>query len=371
MNHKIKILVVDDSITYRQILMTVISRIADAECIGTAASGQIALRKAHTLHPDLVLLDVVMPEMDGVETLQKIKQAHPGMEAIMISSFDMDNVKETLRSLEIGALDFVPKPKSVSAEEGIAELAKYLQPLIHLVETKKYASLSRNAKTPGNKKTAAEQPVSPVATKTKAPAAARPWIAKKKDKIDLIAIGISTGGPKALDYLVPRLNPALPCPVIIVQHMPPMFTESLAVKLDATTALKVSEAKGGERLTPGHIYIAQGGKHLVIREKLNDGFHLALNENPPVNNCRPAVDVLFRSVATTFRGKVLAVVMTGMGRDGTDGVKMLKRNRCHCIVQDEASSVVWGMPGSVVESGLANEVVPLERLADKINQLSL
>lgn len=370
MNHKVKILVVDDSITYRQILMTVIDRIADAECIGTAASGQIALRKANTLQPDLVLLDVVMPDMDGVETLRQIKQAHPDMEAIMISSFDMDNAKETLRSLEIGALDFIAKPKTASAEEGINELAKYLQPLIHLVETKKYASLSRHAKAPAIKKTVAAPLSASAVSSTREPIALRTHDRRQK-KIDLIAIGISTGGPKALDYLVPRLNAALPCPVVIVQHMPPMFTESLAAKLDATTALKVAEAKGGEKLSSGHIYIAQGGKHLVIKEKLNDGFYLALNENPPVNNCRPAVDVLFRSVATTFKGRVLAVVMTGMGRDGTEGVKMLKRNDCHCIAQDEASSVVWGMPGSVVASGLANEVVPLEQLADKINQLAL
>lgn len=373
MNHKVKILIVDDSITYRQVLMKVIDRITDAECIGTAASGQIALRKINSLQPDLVLLDVVMPEMDGVETLQQMKQAHPHIEAIMISSFDMNNAKETLRSLEVGALDFVTKPKTSSPEEGIAELARYLQPLINLVETKKYANFSRN-KIPPFQSQPQQAPLQTQAINNvpPKPSFTAPSIKPTtKSKMDLIVIGISTGGPKALDYLIPHLNTALSCPIIIVQHMPPMFTESLAMKLDSITTLKVSEAKGGEKLSAGHIYVAQGGKHLVIRERLNDGFYLAVNETPPVNNCRPAVDVLFRSVAATFKGKVLAIIMTGMGRDGTEGIKMLKRNNCHCIVQDEASSVVWGMPGSVVEAGLADEILPLSQLSNKITQLVL
>jgi len=367
MNHTVKILIVDDSITYRQILMRVIDNITDAECIGTAASGQIALRKINSLQPDLVLLDVVMPDMDGVETLQKIKQTHPHIEAIMISSFDMNNAKETLRSLEVGALDFVTKPKAASPEAGIAELAKYLQPLIHLVETKKYAKLGRSTL----------QPPLTQPTQAAAPIIPKPHFAPPtqkilgRNKIDLILIGISTGGPKALDYLIPRLNAALSCPMIIVQHMPPMFTQSLAEKLDSLTRFKVSEVQGGEKLSAGHIYIAQGGKHLIIRERLNEGFYLAVNETPPVNNCRPAVDVLFRSVATTFKGKVLAIIMTGMGRDGTAGVKMLKRNDCYCIAQDEASSVVWGMPASVVEAGLADDVLPLEHISQKITELVL
>jgi two-component system chemotaxis response regulator CheB len=163
----------------------------------------------------------------------------------------------------------------------------------------------------------------------------------------------------------------MPCPIIIVQHMPPMFTESLAMKLNEETPLCVSEAKGGEKLLPRHIYIAPGGKHLVLRSQLDGGFCLAVNETPPVNNCRPSVDVLFRSVAATFTGNVLAVVMTGMGRDGTEGVRMLKRNGSKCLVQDQDSSVVWGMPGSVFEAGLADEVVPLSQLGSRINQFTL
>lgn len=365
MNDKVKILVVDDSISYRQIMLAVIEKITDAECIGTAASGQIALRKISVLQPDLVLLDVVMPEMDGVETLRQIKQLYPAVEAIMISGFDLNASKDTLRSLQIGALDFVAKPKASSPEQGIAELVKYLQPLIHLVQTKKYATLSR--------KPNSDVPKIPVATTVVRPAGADSTSSprSRKEKFDLIVIGISTGGPKALDQLVPKLNAAMPCPIIIVQHMPPMFTESLAMKLNDGTAMQVSEAKGGEKLTKGHIYIAPGGKHLILRSHLDGGFYLMTNEMPPVNNCRPSVDVLFRSVAATFTGNVLAVVMTGMGHDGVEGVRMLKRNGSKCLVQDQDSSVVWGMPGSVFDAGLADEVVSLDQLSSRINHLVL
>lgn len=369
MNDKVKVLVVDDSISYRQILMSVIDKIADAECIGTAASGQIAIRKINMLEPDLVLLDVVMPDMDGVETLRQIKQQHPAIEAIMISSFDLKSSRETLRSLQIGALDFVAKPKVSSPEQGIAELVNYLQPLISLVQTKKYALLSR---TPPLRTETLQTATTPtIVTRQRIVETTTQPLRSRKGKIDLIVIGVSTGGPKALDQLIPKLNPAMPCPIIIVQHMPPMFTESLAKKLNEETPLQVSEAKGGEKLLPGRIYIAPGGKHLVLRSHIDGDYCLAVNETPPVNNCRPSVDVLFRSVAATFNGNILAVVMTGMGRDGTEGVRMLKRNGAKCLVQDQDSSVVWGMPGSVFEAGLADEVVSLNELGNRINQLTL
>lgn len=352
---KIKILVVDDSIVYRQAMQAVIAAIADAECVGTAASGRIALDKIPSLRPDLLLLDVVMPDMDGPQTLQRAREISPGIEAIMISSYDMNDAKETLRSLQIGALDFIAKPKTDHPENSIDELAKYLTPLIHLVQTKKYAGLSRQQQLG-----AALQPD----TVAYSPPAA-------KRKVDLIVIGVSTGGPKALSQVIPQLHADIACPIVIVQHLPAMFTESMAMKLDMESQLPVSEAKGGERLASGHIYIAQGGKHLVLARQRNGELGLAVNDDPPVNNCRPSVDVLFRSVAAAFTGNVLAVIMTGMGRDGTEGVRLLKRGACVCLIQDEASSVVWGMPGSVYEAGLADEVVSLDRLGARIVQLAL
>jgi two-component system chemotaxis response regulator CheB len=352
------VLIVDDSVVYRQILQTVITRISDAECVGTATSGELALKKIPLLQPDLVLLDIVMPDMDGVATLQHIKQHYPSIEAIMISSFDMNNAKETLRSLQIGALDFIAKPKVSQPEQGIDELVQYLQPLVHLLQTKKYARLSHHRRVDG-----VRTDIIPPAVRRSPP----PAIVKRK--IDLIVIGISTGGPKALDLLIPSLNASLPCPIIIVQHMPPLFTESLALKLHETSPLSVSEARGGEKLTAGHIYIAPGGKHLLLKANIDGDYYLRVDDTPPVNNCRPSVDVLFQSVAKAFKGNVLTVIMTGMGRDGTEGTRSLKAKGSICLIQDQDSSVVWGMPGSVYDAGLADEVVPLSQLSQRIMQL--
>jgi len=355
MNDKVDVLIVDDSVVFRRIMSNILESISIANCVGTAASGKIALRKVESLKPDLLLLDVVMPEMDGVQTLTQIKKSHPHIKAIMISGFDMQNAKATLESLEIGALDFIPKPTGKNPTVNSALLKTQLFPLIELLVLEKRGYC--NKKTEITSKPAvvsSRYTVSPIA----------------KD-IGLVVIGVSTGGPKALDQMLPNIDPAINCPILIVQHMPPLFTESLAKKLQQKTHLKVNEVQGGERLEAGHIYIAQGGKHLLLRKDFKNNFILVLNENPPVNNCRPSVDVLFRSVAGIFEGGILAIIMTGMGRDGTEGLKMLKRKGSICLIQDKASSVVWGMPGSVYEAGLANEVVPLDKLGQRINELIL
>ncbi len=345
MNDKVTVLVVDDSITYRQILVSIIEKISEAESVGTASSGAIALRKIAALLPDLVLLDVDMPNMDGVAILQQIKQSYPTVEVILISDFALDDTKKMLNSLQINVLAFVAKPSDANV------LVRYLQPFIHLLQTRKYAVLGQHQpRTITRVKTPQNEPI-------------------KKADYDLCVIGVSTGGPEALDQLIPQLDNNLPCPIIIVQHMPPNFTHALAEKLNSLTRLQVLEARGGETLKSGYIYIAQGGKHLVLRTALEGGFYLAANDAPPVHHCKPSVDVLFRSVAAVFTGKVLAIVMTGMGRDGTDGVRMLKTKGCRCLVQDEASSVVWGMPKSVYEAGLADEVLPLKQLGVRISAL--
>ncbi len=355
MNDRIKVLIVDDSAIYRQILSEVIGKISDAECIGTAASGKIALRKVESLRPDLVLLDIVMPELDGVETLCKIKQAHPEIQAVMISKFDMDNAKATLKSLDVGALDFVAKPADGNSDVGAERLKNRLTSLIDLVIVKKFTGrISALQKAPP----ASVSPryrVSPADKKSPA----------------LILIGVSTGGPKALARLVPAIGTSVSCPILVVQHMPPLFTKSLAEKLQQKTALKVVEAKNGEAIQPKTVYIAPGGRHMLLREKYQQGdLYLAISDTPPVNNCRPSADVLFRSVAGAVNSNILAVIMTGMGRDGTEGIRMLKRKGCRCLIQDEASSVVWGMPGSIHEAGLADEVLPLDQLGRRITELA-
>jgi len=189
-------------------------------------------------------------------------------------------------------------------------------------------------------------------------------------RIDVVGIGVSTGGPNALAELIPRLPADLPVPILLVQHMPPVFTASLAEHLDQKSGLSVREARDGEQVLPGRVYIAPGGRHMVVR-RLPDAEHpiVGLNENPPENSCRPSVDVLFRSMAAQYDGNMLAVVMTGMGNDGCEGVRAMKRRGCLCLTQSEASCIVYGMPLSVDEAGLSDEQVPLDRLADRIVHL--
>lgn len=364
MNDKAKVLIVDDSIIFRHVMLEVIEKIADAECVGTAASGEIALRKIESLNPDLVLLDVVMPGLDGAETLCYLKTHYPHIQAIMVSGFDMQNAKTTLESLEIGALDFISKPIVKNHLIGIEQLRNQLFPLIQLVITKKYAALSRQAVKSekcyqNNHKLVTSSPYTILPT---------------TQHIELIVIGVSTGGPKALEQMIPTISVSIPCPILIVQHMPPLFTQSLAEKLQEKTQLKVTEAQDGELIEAGHVYIAPGGRHLVVRRKLpKEPPYLAINDTPPVNNCRPSIDVLLRSVARVIKGNVLAIMMTGMGRDGTDGVRVLKRQGNHhlCFIQDEASSIVWGMPGSVYRAGLADKILPLDKLGQRMTELAL
>ncbi|CAG1021211.1 partial Protein-glutamate methylesterase/protein-glutamine glutaminase, partial [Patescibacteria group bacterium] len=314
MSVPIKVLIVDDNITHRQFFVSVIEKMSDAECVGTASSEQIALRKSTVLSPDLVLLNSAL--LYDFELLQQFKQRN--IAVILLCDTDINTLKQQLNGLQLKVLGYIDK--SQMTDMIIVELVSYLQPFIELLQTKRYALLSRKSII------VSSSPM--VANKV-----------KPKGKYDLCVIGISTGGPEALDYLIPRLNEHLPCPIIIVQHMPPSFTEGLAQKLNVECRLSVSEVKGGEKLTAGHVYIAQGGKHLLVRKAL-DGFYLVIDDAPPVNNCKPAVDVLFHSVASVFNGRVLAIVMTGMGRDGTEGVRALKQKGCWCVVQDQASSVV-------------------------------
>ncbi|MBF0239169.1 MAG: chemotaxis response regulator protein-glutamate methylesterase [SAR324 cluster bacterium] len=368
----VKVLVVDDSITFRQILNRVVSEIPSAECVGVAASGQIALRKAETLQPDLVLLDVMMPEMDGVETLKHLKSSMPFIEAIMISGFNMDNAKATMRSLALGALDFVPKPVAANMQEGMDVLKGQLERLIQVVQTKKIARLSRERL----ERTKLDFPSSPAPASRPEPAVIKPPVnhisvaRSLSDRVQLVVIGSSTGGPNALHQVFSKITSPLPCPILIVQHMPPMFTLSLAERLDKAGQTRVKEAENNESIKPGWAYIVPGGKHMVLEKNSSGNYLLVENNQPPVNNCKPSVDVLFMSVAKVFERRVLSVVMTGMGRDGSEGVRQLKPRGTISLIQDAATSVVWGMPGSVFDLGLADEVLSAEDLGPRIQELA-
>lgn len=353
MTSQVKVLIVDDTITYRQILSKVVDLMDGVELVGTASSGKTALMKLAALQPDLVLLDVMMPEMDGVETLQNIKAENADIQVVMISAFNMEHAKATLKSLEHGALDFLPKPNVSSPSEGISLLSESLAPLVDIVRKK----IKRK-----------DEPVSQEKPKEKV----SEQLIVSDGKIDLLAMGSSTGGPNALNQVVSDLSPSMNCPILLVQHMPPLFTQSLAERLNKVTHYEVKEGEENETVVPGKMYIAPGDKHMIVREIKENGdsvMKIGLNDSPPVNHCRPAVDVLFRSVAGVAGDRVLSVILTGMGRDGTEGVKVLRRKGAKCLVQDEATSVVWGMPGSVYEAGLADEVLPLEQVGKRISKI--
>lgn len=361
----LRVLVVDDTVLYRRILTDTLEELGEVHVVGTAPQGRLALGRLALEPADLVLLDVEMPEMDGLETLVHIRRDHPGTSVIMISGSNSLAADATIRALEAGALDFIRKPEGSDAAASRAELREALRPLLRHVRTRK------NLQGGGAD---ARRPSAPAPTHRPPPTQAAPAPAPSKLVMEAIGIGISTGGPNALGELIPALPGDLPVPVLVVQHMPPGFTASLAEHLAKRSTLRVREAKEGESLQPGTVYLAPGGQHMVVRSRRNeDGTSLrfiGLNQNPPEHSCRPSVDVLFRSMAAHFEGGVLAVVMTGMGSDGAEGVRALKRRHCHCLTQSEDSCVVYGMPMAVDEAGLSDERVPLADLAGRITHLA-
>ena len=338
---RIRVLVVDDAVVVRRLLTTILESDPAIEVVGTAANGKIALSKLGQLRPDAVVLDVEMPVMDGLETLREIRKRNATVPVIMFSTLTERGAATTLDALALGASDYVTKPANVgSVREAQERIRRELIP--------KLKGLC-----------GWESPVS------RPPTRQRPAVGRRRERIEVVVIGVSTGGPNALAQVIPALPGDFPVPVLIVQHMPPVFTRLLAERLDARGSLRVREGEDGTPLKPRSVWIAPGDYHMAVVRKAN-GYELRLNQEPPVNFCRPAVDVLFESAAQSFGPGVLAVVLTGMGHDGTRGCEEIKLRGGQVIAQDEASSVVWGMPGSVVRSGLADRVLPLAQIPEEI-----
>ena len=370
----------DDTVTDRQILSKIIAGIENAELAGIAPNGRIALSKIAMKQPDLVLLDVCMPEMDGLETLSRIKAAYPHIDVVMISGIDQETAQTTVKALESGALDFVPKPTGPSPIQNMETLRVALSRLVSMARTRKYSRQARGLM-PGTLQAPLPAPRSPAPVAHPAPLAPvaplRPpvrsaparRIARTPGRIDVVALGVSTGGPNALQELIPLLPGDLSVPILTVQHMPTMFTASLAARLDSVSAIRVVEAQDDDVIRDGTIYIAPGGRHMVVRRDRRSLNVIGLVDSPPVNSCRPSVDVLFRSVAMVYGGHVLTVILTGMGNDGMAGVAAIRRKGGYSLVQDEKTSVIWGMPGAIVEAELADEIVPLPKLAERITRV--
>lgn len=342
-------LVVDDTVIYRRIVSDVLREIPGVDVVGTAVNGRIALEKIVELHPDVVTLDVEMPELNGVQVLQEIKRRGLKTSVIMLSARTSSSAAATTEALSLGAFDFVLKPEGALPQENFSLLREKLAPRIE-------AALARAGKHLVPPPTA--HPTRPLASVVKR----EPFI---PGQASLVAIGISTGGPEALNRMLPKLPADLAAPVLIVQHMPPIFTQSLAEELNRRCALEVREAKDGDWIRPGVALIAPGGRQMKLAQE-EDGYVIRLTDDPPECACRPSVDYLFRSISQLCPESALAVIMTGMGTDGTLGIRLLKRKGAAVIAQNKESCVVFGMPAIAVNEGLADEVLPLEEIASHI-----
>jgi len=352
LNSTIKILVVDDSVVVRRMLTDSLSADPQLEVVGSAANGNIALARIPQLTPDIVILDVEMPELDGLETLKRIRQTHLFLPVIMFSTLTQRGAAATLDALSLGANDYVTKPANVG---GVHQALEHIRSEL-IPKIKVFGGKARRGELMATRRLA-----TPAASGSTNMAAPR----RPTGRVEVVAIGVSTGGPNALNELVPTFPADLSVPVVIVQHMPPVFTKLLADRLRAKAQIQVEEGAPGQALEAGHAYIAPGNFHMIV-QKEDRTVRIGTNQNPPENSCRPAVDVLFRSVAQTYGAGVLGVVMTGMGQDGLRGCEHIRKAGGQVMVQDEATSVIWGMPGYVANAGLAEKVLPLHELGSEI-----
>jgi two-component system chemotaxis response regulator CheB len=338
----IRVLVVDDSVVVRQIVSDALRNDPNIEIVGLAQNGKVALEKIPTTNPDVMTLDLEMPEMDGLTTLTELRKRHPKLPVIVFSTLTERGASATLDALSRGASDYVCKPS------GQRNIQSTMEKIREEVIPKIYALHGR--KNSGARPAIALPPAN--ARGTHAP-------------VTLVLIAVSTGGPAALAEVVPRLPAGLQQPVLIVQHMPPVFTRVLAQRLAASGVLPVREATHQDRLVPGQVLLAPGDHHMRVAGSPREPW-VTLDRGPAENGCRPAADPLFTTASQIYGSGVLAVIMTGLGRDGTKGAAVVRKASGQVWAQDEATSTVWGMPGSVVEAGLAQRVVPLQQIARAI-----
>jgi two-component system chemotaxis response regulator CheB len=350
---KIRVLVVDDSTVIRRLLSDSLAADPQIEVAGVAANGRIALAKIPQLNPDAVTLDMEMPEMDGITTLVELRKLYPKLPVIMFSTLTERGAEATLDALSKGASDYVTKPANVGSVN--AAMQSVRQELVPKIK----------AFCPWSLLSAPSTGLQQHAPQMRPAHAAR---APLPSRIDAITIGCSTGGPNALQTVISQLPADLPAPIIVVQHMPPIFTKHLAERLNHLSPLNVVEAKHGDAISPGGVWIAPGDYHLQLRRQ-GTAVKVELNQGTPENSCRPAVDVMFRSAAEIWGSNLLAIVLTGMGQDGQRGCETIRDAGGHVLIQDQATSVVWGMPGAVSRAGLADTVRPLPRIHEEILKL--
>ncbi len=349
-------MIVDDSVVVRGLVARWLAEEGGFEVTGTASNGRAAVDLIERAAPDLVLLDLEMPEMDGFTALPKLLEKKPGVCIVVISTLTQRNAHVSLKCLSLGATDYLAKPDS---HRGVTTSATFRTELLAKLNALGAARLRRASPAPVARPAAAA-PLAP-------PPPPRPRLAAIAPRC--LLVGASTGGPRAVGQVLSAMGVALQrVPILIVQHMPPIFTAVFAEHLAAQTGVPAREPDHGERLVPGRIYVAPGGRHMGLT-KDGTGVSIRLDDSAPVNFCRPAVDVLFHDAATVFGASALAVVLTGMGSDGTHGARALVETGAAVIAQDEATSTVWGMPGSIAKAGLAHSVLPLEGIAPALKSM--
>jgi len=362
----LRVLVVDDTVLYRKVVADVLDELPGVVVVGSAHNGKIAMKKIAELTPDLLTLDIEMPEMDGLSVLRKMATDAPQVGAIMLSAYTRKGSDMTMKALELGAFDFIPKPQTKSLQENRDELKKAITPMIkafsRLREVRRI--LKGKQKKPFQGLTPARK-ITPEDQRTTTPLAPIQTVPRSR----IVTVGISTGGPVALAHFLPQLPAGLGVPLLIAQHMPPVFTESLARNLDRRCAIHVKEAVNGEKIVPDTAYIAPGGKQMkVANDVFKNAKIIRITNDPPENGCAPSADYLFRSVAEHFGGNATGVIMTGMGSDGTRGLQKMKEKGAFIIAQDADSSVVFGMAKKPLEMGIVNVVVPLDQIAGQIRR---
>jgi two-component system chemotaxis response regulator CheB len=359
---KIRVLVVDDAVVMRRLISEALARDPSIEVVGAAAHGRIALAKIPQVNPDVITLDVEMPEMDGITTVREIRKIYPKLPVIMFSTLTERGAEQTLDALAAGATDYVTKPANIgSIAISLQRLEQELVPKIKL-HCRHLLPASATGVPAGANPVQTTGETKPAAVPARF---AAPSLAVAPSPVELLCIGTSTGGPNALASVFAAIPRNLPVPIVIVQHMPTLFTKMLAERLHKLGSVGFCEGSEGQVLQPGQAYVAPGGRHMEV-VRFGKGFRLHLQDQPPENSCRPAVDVLFRSAAVAAGAGVLAVVLTGMGQDGLHGCRQLREQHAQILAQDEASSVVWGMPGHVAQAGLADRILPLRDVAAEI-----
>jgi two-component system chemotaxis response regulator CheB len=340
---KIRVLVVDDSAFMRKAIADILNSDDEIIVIDTAKNGVEAIEKAQQLKPDVITMDLNMPVMDGLECLRRL-QAIIRIPVIMLSSYTKEGASATMQALDEGAMDFIAKPGNIfemKRDDIRAEIIRKVK-------------ICKNLRIPE------------VGEKSTEPVEKRNNVYGDKIK-SIVAIGTSTGGPKALQEVIPLISPEVVSAFLVVQHMPAGFTKSLAERLDSMSGVNVKEAEDNEVIKNAHVYIAPGDYHMTVKKTGDSIYRIKLTKDPPVEGHRPSVDVMMESVADSGISNIVAVIMTGMGKDGTRGIEKLKNKKnAHVIAQDEGSCVVFGMPRVAISTGLVDAIVPLNQIAKEI-----